>query len=89
MLHISENPRISIIFSRNRWKDISVYLYQNKKGFVSTAGRGPSLVNLSGYFQEKLNNKTPKKSVHPRYNTGIEEFKTGIFFGTILYLFKE
>lgn len=88
MLHISENPRISIIFSRNRWKDISVYLYQNKKGFVSTAGRGPSLVNLSGLFKKNYN-KTPKKSVHPRYNMGIEEFKTGIFFGTILYLFKE
>lgn len=52
MLHISENPRISIIFSRNRWKDISVYLDQNKKGFVSTAGRGPSLVNLSGLFKK-------------------------------------
>lgn len=51
MLHISENPRINIIFSRNHWKDISVYLYQNKKGFVSTAGRGPSLVNLSGFFK--------------------------------------
>lgn len=87
MLHISENPRISIIFSRNRWKDISVYLYQNKKGFVSTAGRGPSLVNHSG--KRKTKQQIPKKSVHPRYNTGIEEFKTGIFFGTILYLFKE